>query len=123
MSTDHVLTEIHRERIRQDELKREGRFRYTLADNGMDDAEKLACIAEEIGEVGRAILGRKMLVRDGGDLRKELVQVAALAVAWIESLPLVASPPRKRGPKCFNHDTPDCPLCLSWASPLPGETK
>lgn len=89
MSTEQILVQIHRERVRQDTLKAEGRFRYTLADKpGLSDSEKLAAVCEEIGEVGRAVLGQRMLVNDGGDLRKELVQVAALCVAWLESLPL-----------------------------------
>lgn len=88
MSTDHVLDLIRRERTRQDTLKAEGRFRYTLADKpGLDDGEKLACLAEELGEIGRALLGRRMLVSDGGNIRKELLHLAALAVAWIEALP------------------------------------
>lgn len=87
MSTERVLNEIGKERVRQESLKREGRFKHTLADRGMDDGEKLAAICEEVGEVGRALLGNRMLVQDGGNLRKELIQVAALAVAWVESIP------------------------------------
>jgi len=85
-ATESVLNEVAKERTRQEMLKVEGRFRHTLADRGMDDGEKLAAICEEVGEVGRALLGNRMLVQDGGDLRKELIQVAALAVAWVESI-------------------------------------
>lgn len=42
---------------------------------------KSAVLMEEAGEVARAILDR-----DSADLKTELVQVAAVAVAWLESL-------------------------------------
>lgn len=91
-ATEHVLNDVARERLRQETLKAEGRFRHTCADRGMDDGEKLACLAEEFGEVAKAMLHRRMLVRDGGgDLREELIHVAAVAVAWAESLPAATS--------------------------------
>lgn len=43
---------------------------------------KVAVLTEECGEVARAVLDR-----DRDALRMELVQVAAVAVAWLESLP------------------------------------
>ena len=42
---------------------------------------KSAVLGEEVGEVQRAVLDR-----DNDALRRELVQVAAVAVAWLESL-------------------------------------
>jgi hypothetical protein len=48
---------------------------------GVPEAVKAAVLAEECGEVARAWLDGD---RDG--LRRELVQVAAVAVAWLESL-------------------------------------
>ena len=42
---------------------------------------KLAVLQEEVGEVARALLDRQ-----AADLKTELVQVAAVAVAWLESL-------------------------------------
>jgi hypothetical protein len=48
---------------------------------GVSAVVKAAVLAEECGEVARAAL-------DGtADLRDELVQVAAVAVAWLEGLP------------------------------------
>lgn len=85
-----LLREISEERGRQDVLKAEGRFEYTLADNpGLDDMEKLYCILEELAEAGKAIMRSRGLVTDGDGhaLRKEIVQVAALALAWLEALP------------------------------------
>lgn len=42
---------------------------------------KVAVLTEECGEVARAVLDK-----DNAGLRAELVQVAAVAVAWLESL-------------------------------------
>ena len=42
------------------------------------DIVKVAILAEETGEVARAVL-------DGSGLRTELVQVAAICVAWLEA--------------------------------------
>jgi len=42
---------------------------------------KAAVLAEECGEVARAVLDK-----DRDNLRAELVQVAAVAVAWLEAL-------------------------------------
>lgn len=49
-----------------------------------DDAANLAILVEEVGEVARA-----MTYDEGGDadaLVKELVQVAAMALAWAQRL-------------------------------------
>ncbi len=45
------------------------------------DIVKAAVLSEECGEVARAVLDFKL-----DDLRTELVQVAAVAVAWLEAL-------------------------------------
>ena len=45
---------------------------------------KVAVLTEECGEVARAVLDESPVA----DLRAELVQVAAVAVAWLESLPV-----------------------------------
>lgn len=90
-SLGQALADVAAERHRQGRLKRQGRFRYTLADDGLDDFQRLTTISEEVGEVARSLLGRAQLTTDGatGDdhLRAELCQVAALAVAWMERLP------------------------------------
>lgn len=46
------------------------------------DIVKVAVLTEETGEVARAVLDGT----DIGQLRGELIQVAAVAVAWLESL-------------------------------------
>jgi hypothetical protein len=82
------LDAICDERWRQEQLKKEGRFTYTLADAGIDDYARLACIQEEVGEIARNLLARDGIVTDGETsltaLHKELCQVAALSVAWME---------------------------------------
>lgn len=48
------------------------------------DVERLACLGEEYGEVCRALTYDK---DHAGALRKELIQVAAMAAAWASILP------------------------------------
>lgn len=85
-----VLLSIERERIRQGELKAEGRFRYTPSDGEITETQVIAMIGEEFGEVCRNVLSREKLVQDGnltnGALYKELCQIAALCAAWMQRL-------------------------------------
>lgn len=71
-----IYEEIRAERARQD-----AKFG---ANRVMPASSWLPVLVEEVGEVGSACLD------DGqdahGDLRAELVQVAAVAVAWLESI-------------------------------------
>ena len=69
-----VLAEVGRERSRQEWLRTAG------AIGPVDtDGERLAVLVEEVGEVARAM-------NDGKGLREELIQVAAVAVAWVEAI-------------------------------------
>jgi NTP pyrophosphatase (non-canonical NTP hydrolase) len=83
---------ILNERAEQERLKAEGRFKYTCADLEMSNSEKAVVLVEEVGEVCRAVLESNGLVHDGrkvgnyAQLQKELIQVAAVAVAWLEAL-------------------------------------
>jgi hypothetical protein len=45
---------------------------------------KLAALVEEVGEVGRALTYDNLADRD--HLVKELIQVASVALSWVESL-------------------------------------
>ncbi len=54
--------------------------RGSCASDAVEPTVKAAVLTEECGEVARAVLER-----DSG-LKDELVQVAAVAVAWLESL-------------------------------------
>lgn len=85
MPPDDIYAAVRAERQRQDRLKAEGRIRATCAD-AIPSTVKLAALMEEVGEAARAILGAEGWSRDGDDLRKELVQVAAICVAWLETL-------------------------------------
>ena len=103
--TGDVLAEVYQERGRQDALRRAGKFLWTAADSEQSNVRKLAVLAEEFGEVSREVtdemiatdkamvpeyrtykdeMAKVVIARD--NLRKELIQVAAVAVAWVESL-------------------------------------
>ena len=49
--------------------------------NDVEDIVKSSVLSEECGEVSRAVLDCNQK-----SLRKELIQVAAVAVAWLESM-------------------------------------
>lgn len=76
------VMDILRERMRQEQLRAEGRFAHTAADPEMSDTAFLAVLMEEVGEVARAINDAEGAKR----LRDELVQVAAVCVARLELL-------------------------------------
>ena len=85
---------IHAERERQEQLFREGKFLFTCASPTADPKRKLRILVEELGEVAKAIDqleiagSRNSLALKAwhDELKLELVQVAAVAVAWLESL-------------------------------------
>jgi glycerol dehydrogenase-like iron-containing ADH family enzyme len=83
-----VLEAIRRERFRQEDLKSKGKFAYSCADGGMSNAERLTVLAEELGEVSHEVnegIGTGRVI-DMKKLRKELIEVAAVACAWIEAI-------------------------------------
>lgn len=86
-----VLVNVKNERFRQERLKAEGRFKHTPADRDCPALAKFAMVGEEFGEVAKEVLtqpGSPFAFDTVGDvlkLRKELIQVAALCVAWVES--------------------------------------
>lgn len=87
---ERILAEVSDERLRQEALKLAGRFTHTCAD-AMPDGARVAVLGEEFGEVCRAVLesgtaGTTSQDVHGKALRAELVQVAAVAIAWIEGL-------------------------------------
>lgn len=85
---EDALSAIRIERMRQDDLCRQGRFVATCAESLLSEETKLAVLLEEVGEVARCVLERQRLVNDkhGKDLHKELCQVAAVCLAWMEYL-------------------------------------
>ena len=73
-----VYALIDAERVRQvEKWGREGDCSSPL----VSPPVKVAVLTEEVGEVARAVLDS-----DEGNLRDELVQVAAVAVAWLEGM-------------------------------------
>jgi hypothetical protein len=75
---------IDAERVRQAEKwSREHTWGYGDCSGNIPEPVKTAVLTEECGEVARAVLDRSPV----DQLRAELVQVAAVAVAWLESLP------------------------------------
>lgn len=87
MTRQEVYALIDAERARQS-VKWRGPHAWGSGDCSSTDVApivKAAVLAEECGEVSRAVLDH--LADPGGrQLRAELVQVAAVAVAWLESL-------------------------------------
>lgn len=84
MTQAEVYALIHAERCRQERkwAKPHAHGYGSCASEGVEPMVKVAVLVEEVGEVARALL-------DGSDvdvLRAELVQVAAVATAWLESL-------------------------------------
>ena len=100
------LMAVSVERGRQETLKAQGKFKWSCADTSPDimyhvshtnidrisertfaDAGRLAVLAEEFGEVSRHIV--EALIDSSRynvhELRKELIQVAAVCAAWFES--------------------------------------
>ncbi len=76
-----ILYKIDAERVRQEELRLAGKFRFTCADPTESNSIKLPVLMEEVGEVAKAINER-----DKAELKKELIQTAAVCVAWLEAL-------------------------------------
>jgi NTP pyrophosphatase (non-canonical NTP hydrolase) len=76
MTRQEVFELVEKERLYQNK-------KWQRKDNEWDrpDTTKLTVLAEEFGEVARAILEN-----NPGNLKEELVQVAAVSVAWLESL-------------------------------------
>lgn len=80
-----VIADIIGERLRQDRLceipenRKNGWRKFCESDS--TDRYKLAILLEEVGEVGTAVLKE-----DEANLCDELIQVAAVAVAWAEAL-------------------------------------
>lgn len=79
-----IFDAIDAERERQSEMW-DRDHGWGFGDCSSDDVEpivKVAVLAEECGEVARAVID----MDPKASLRRELVQVAAVATAWLESL-------------------------------------
>jgi hypothetical protein len=80
-----ILAEILKERDRQDLLKMQGKFATTCADD-IPNELRLVVLAEEFGEVAREVCDLPRDPSAQGRLREELVQTAAVCLAWLEGL-------------------------------------
>lgn len=89
----YLAEEIRDERVRQEQLRLSGKFAETCASPLMDPMLAFLVLAEEFGEVAQAVLNRTGQSHDGDDnLREELIQVAAVAAAWVEGIDAAAVP-------------------------------
>jgi NTP pyrophosphatase (non-canonical NTP hydrolase) len=77
---DLVYEDIDKERARQDEKWGWSPDDGVTIMSGPDVHAKVSVLAEEFGEVAHAVLEG-----DDANLEDELIQVAAVAVAWLES--------------------------------------
>ena len=87
--TECVLEQVFKERCRQEQLKRAGAFKHSCADSELNIFEKLAIMMEEVGEVAQAALqvnGLNSAHDSARNLKTELIQVAAVCVAWAECM-------------------------------------
>lgn len=82
-----VVIDALEERRRQHRLKAEGRFRHTCDDPALDDMNLYAILGEEVGEVGHEVNEAfDKEVERTPHLRDELIQVIAVAMAWVERI-------------------------------------
>lgn len=77
-----ILKDITSERLRQERLRAAGKFTHTAATLGQTHDRRNSVLVEEVGEVARALNDNET----PGELRTELIQVAAVAVAWVEAI-------------------------------------
>lgn len=88
MERGEIYTAIDTERARQEQLKKEGKFFETPASVKMPPYLKACILTEECGEVCGAVMQEAKACNDRtrSNVKTELIQVAAIAVAWLESL-------------------------------------
>jgi hypothetical protein len=84
--TETALLDVFEERQRQETIWPG----QTLAGPSMTDVERLAIVAEEFGEVAHDAVDATWPTTGyrpaPADLRRELVQLAACCVAWVEAI-------------------------------------
>jgi len=110
LGTDEILVSILHEREQQDET-------YGAAAAAYRASEWAAALTEEIGELAREAFRADR--KRGHELRTELVQVAALAVWWLEILQLRGE--GERGRLCAESaPAADAPIDLTSRLPTGG---
>lgn len=94
---NEILRNVYAERLRQEQLRANGKFIATCATTGDEQMSEDRCfrvLGEEFGEVAQAIddleypYGEAILPtrQSIAHLREELIQVASVCVSWIERL-------------------------------------
>lgn len=91
MNISAIFEEILDERVRQEHLKIERDWKWSMATPYVESYKKLMPLMEEVGEVAHAVRVTEGFAVAGNThenhgLRVELIQVAACAVAWIQAL-------------------------------------
>lgn len=81
-----VFAKIAAERDRQRQLFHAGKITFDCASPLPDPNRKLRVLTEEVGEVAQELDRLEHCKDRRGDLETELIQVAAVATAWLESL-------------------------------------
>lgn len=81
---------IQEERQRQRDLLKAGQIKDDVSSAATDHRRKFRVLLEEVGEVAHALDQIEHHGLAAGNLTKELTQVAAVCVAWLESLEGVA---------------------------------
>lgn len=86
MSRNQIYGQIGAERDRQERLVAANKHLgwCSCANPGTPTEYRLAVLAEEFGEVAKAL--NEIRVDQPADLRTELIHVAAVAVAWVEGI-------------------------------------
>ncbi|EMF80899.1 hypothetical protein LEP1GSC188_3109 [Leptospira weilii serovar Topaz str. LT2116] len=82
MIPNEVFEKIILERIRQESLREEGKFKYTAATPCLREELKLSILVEEVGEVAKCLNESQ---HGTHALEKELIQIMAVCLAWLES--------------------------------------
>jgi len=95
INNEYILEDVRDERCRQEALRAQGKFPATCAtvgENEMSDDRCMTVLGEEVGEVAKELnerdiaLGKLHPMRPINKLRAELIQVAAVTVAWVERI-------------------------------------
>ncbi len=81
-----VSLQVQQEIDNQDDMARAGRFHGTHILPGGPDHDRLGVLAEEAGEVAKALNEIKFGQATRDDLYDELIQTAACAEAWAAAI-------------------------------------
>lgn len=82
----HALADANNERVRQNALFAAGNISPSVCDPRTSNGARLGVLVEEVGEVAKAINEGTLTVIERKHLRAEVIQVAAVAIAWAEAL-------------------------------------